>query len=66
VELRGRHEDAGRSGFVKVRRAMGRQDREWHLRALSRGARGHRGELDKQPTLSCAERAGSRLINREP
>ena len=32
--------------------------REGYLRVLSRGARGHKGELDRQSKLSCAERAG--------
>jgi len=63
VELRGRHEHAraGRPGPVKVRQALGGWDRERHLGARSSGARGHRGERDKQPKLSCAERAGGRL-----
>ena len=43
---------------------MGGGGRERHLRALSRSARGHRDELDRQQ-LSCAERAGVRLRSRK-
>ena len=44
---------------------MGGWDRERYLGARSSGARGHRGELDKQPKLSCAGRAGGRLRSRK-